>query len=183
MRQEPFFRLRNLIGDRSKELVYDRGNQDANFLITKASDRNDKNAVFSLVGGMGKTTLYRNWRYSSKPTREISHFQLDGFYIFNSIDFTFSTRDISCFQLERFHVSNSRDFMFPTREISYFQFERFHIFNSRDFRFYAKFVPCYNKAVWLDQKNGHTNRSTKMKNTGGRFNVLYNDSCRKKSNL
>ena len=56
MRQEPFFRLRNLIGDRSKEWVYDRENQDANFLITKASDRNDKNAVFSLVGGMGKTT-------------------------------------------------------------------------------------------------------------------------------
>ncbi len=160
MRQEPFFRLRNLICDRSKELVYDRGNQDANFLITKASDRNDKNAVFSLIGGMGKTTLYRNWRYPSKPTREISHFQLDGFRIFNSRDFTFSTREISCFQLERFHI-----------------------FNSRDFRFYAKFVPCYNKAVWLDQKNGHTNRSTKMNNTGGRFNVLYNDSCRKKSNL
>ncbi len=155
-----FFRLRNLIGDRSKELVYDRGNQDANFLITKARDRNDKNAVFSLVGGMGKTTLYRNRWYSSKPTREISHFQLDGFYIFNSIDFTFSTREISRFQLERFHI-----------------------FNSRDFRFYAKFVPCYNKAVWSDQQDGHTKRATKMNNTGGRFNVLYNDSCRKKSNI
>ena len=104
LRQEPFFRLRNLIGDRSKELVYDRGNQDANFLITKASDRNDKNAVFSLVGGMGKTTLYRNWRYSSKPTREISHFQLERFCIFNSRDFAFSTREISHFQLERFQV-------------------------------------------------------------------------------
>ena len=127
MRQEPFFRLRNLIGDRSKEWVYDRENQDANFLITKAGNRNDKNAVFSLVGGMGKTTLYRNRRYSSKPTREISHFQLDGFYIFNSIDFTFSTRDISCFQLERFHVSNSRDFIFSIRKISYFQLERFQV--------------------------------------------------------
>ena len=120
-------RLRNLIGDRPKELVYDRGNQDANFLIAKASDRNDKNAVFSLVGGMGKTTLYRNRRYSSKPTREISHFQLDGFYIFNSMDFTFSTRLISHFQLERFHISNSRDFTFSTREISGFMQNSFHV--------------------------------------------------------
>ena len=143
-----------------KELVYDRGKQGGNFLITKGSGRNDKNAVVSLVGGMGKTTLYRNWRYSSKPTREIPHFQL-----------------------ERFRISNSRDFIFPTREISHFQLERFHIFNSRDFRFYAKFVPCYNKTVWPEQQNGHTKRATKMNNTGGRFNVLYNDSCRKKCNL